>query len=282
MGNELKRALVDVNTDGATLLEFVAASRGCSKRRAKAMLDARRVFVNRRRVWMAKHRLRSGDIVETVEGAASKRMKCKDELKILKSGNGFCIVDKPAGILTQGARSIESLAREHLGERSIAAVHRLDRDTSGALILALRPQMRERLVELFCQHRVHKQYLALVTGRFPAKRRAIKQSIDGKSAATDVELLQAAAQASLVRCVIHTGRTHQIRRHLESLGYPLAGDKQYGAGEVNNPILRSLPRQMLHASIIEFPEPDGSGMVSAKAPLPADFLRALKSLRIVT
>ena len=280
MGEDLNRLTVSGGADGMSLLEFLAESFECSKRKAKNMLDARRVYVNRQRVWMAKHRLSAGDVIETAARSAGERRNPNDGLKVLARRKGLCIVDKPAGLLTQGARSVESLARESFGENALEAVHRLDRDTSGALILALCPKTRELLVELFRRHEVHKEYLAIVTGSFSRNRSTISKRIDGKSAATEVEVLQSGRDASLVRCVIHTGRTHQIRRHLESLGHPLAGDKQYGRGKVPNPILRSLPRQMLHASAIEFPDPSGAGVVAAKSPLPADFRNALKRLRL--
>lgn len=263
---------------GGTLLDFLAAAQGVSRRAAKRLLDERRVFVNGRRVWMARHPLRAGDIVEVQP--APERVT-PDEIPILAASGPWFIADKPAGLLSNDAPdSVESRLRQQLHLPELTAVHRLDRDTTGCLLLARTRADAERLIPLFRARRVRKTYLALVFGRVRSDVREIRAPIEGEEAVSRVRVLDANDDASLLEVRLETGRTHQIRRHLLDIGHPIAGDRAYGNSRARDARGRSLPRQMLHAARLAFDDPDTGATVAAESPLPADFRAALRAYRL--
>ncbi len=257
------------------LVGFLAAARGESRRAAKRLLDERRVFVNGRRVWMARHALRAGDTVEVQPPAARA---ASDTLPVLVEAGPWRIADKPAGLLSNGdPSSVESRLRAQLGLPELTAVHRLDRDTTGCLLLARTRSDAERLFPLFRERRVRKTYLALVFGRVGADVREIRSPIDGEEAVSFLRVVDANDEASLVEVRIETGRTHQIRKHLLEIGHPIAGDRAYGNSRARDARARALPRQMLHAARLSFEDPGTGERVKAAAPLPADFRAALRA-----
>ena len=258
-----------------SLLEAMAEHLGLSHKQAKRLLDARQVFVNQRRIWMARHRLRAGDQIEVLGGAPPAPIPA---VPVLRECADWLVVNKPAGLLSNGPDSVEAQLRARRGEPELEAVHRLDRDTSGCLLLARRRVARPALVGLFADQAIHKTYLALVQGRFPAAPVLVEQAIEGLSAVTEFRLRKAGAVASLVEARPRTGRTHQIRIHLRQLGHPLAGDRHYATGCMENDVLRRLPRQMLHAGRLAWRDPAAGTEISITAPWPADFARALAQL----
>ncbi len=258
------------------LIAFLAAARGESRRAAKRLLDERRVFVNGRRVWMARHALRAGDTVEIQ--TPPPRYAPDAPISILAEQGPFLIVNKPAGALSnEGAGSVEARLRASLGEPELTAVHRLDRETSGCLLLARTRADADRLIPLFRARRVRKIYWALVFGRFPDDIREIRRPLDGEEAVSFVRVLDAASDASLLEVRIETGRTHQIRRHLLEAGYPLAGDRAYGNSRARDARARALPRQMLHALRLALRDAETGLAIEALAPPPEDFLAALRA-----
>ena len=257
------------------LVEFLAAARGESRRAAKRLLDERRVFVNGRRVWMARHAVRAGDRVEVQPPAARA---ISDRIPILVAAGPWRVADKPAGLLSNGdPRSVESRLREQLGLPQLTAVHRLDRDTTGCLLFALTRGDAERLIPLFRERLVRKIYHALVFGRVSAAVREIRAPIDDEEAVSRIRVVDANPEASLVEVLIETGRTHQIRKHLLQIGHPIAGDRAYGNSRARDARGRALPRQMLHASRLSFADPETGRTIAAESPLPADFRSALRS-----
>ena len=250
------------------LLAFLAEAFGCSGRAAKRWLDARRVLVNGRRVWMARHPLQPGDRVEMHDAPAPGR---EAPLPVLYEDPDVLVVDKPAGLLSNGSRSVESRLRTLRGEPALTAAHRLDRDTTGCLLFARSDAAREALINAFRAGRVEKDYEALVAGRADRLPREILRPIEGRSARTRVRVLRAGHRASRLRLRIDTGRTHQIRRHLVDEGCPVLGDRAYGTARSLPPDLRAVPRPMLHALRLAFPHPVTGVRVEAEAPLPADF-----------
>jgi len=269
--------------DGRTLEVVIGERLRLSRRAARRLLDARCVFVNDRRVWMARHRVDAGDRIE-VHAAALPQAPVdvapgRSPLRVLFEDARAIVVDKPAGLLSNGEDSAEEAMRMRRKDPAIRAAHRLDRDTTGCLLLARSDAVFDEAVEWFRAGRVRKIYEAIATGRVGRDLRGITRPIDGQTAVTRVTVLDANDEASHLRLAIETGRTHQIRRHLEGEGHPIAGDKTYGTSRRAGDRLRSIPRQMLHAAEIAFPAP-GSGVVSVRAPLPADFRDALQRLRL--
>ncbi len=187
------------------------------------------------------------------------------------------VVDKPPGLLSNGPNSVESMLRQSGRYERIRAVHRLDKDTSGCLCLARHPAAFDRAVTWFGEDQVLKIYHALVWGA-PAKASGrITVRIDGRPAITHWSVLAATADVALLQVRLDTGRTHQIRKHLSGAGFPILGDRTYFTGRLPDPRLRRVPRQMLHAHVLQAPFDDQSEQRRVTAPRPSDFKRALKA-----
>ncbi len=278
---ETKTTVWRVNrADAGSLLRFLSARLAVSNRQAKGLLDARCVFVNQRRTWMARHPLGPGDVVEVLQPRATPaaaRPQPARVPRILADSADYLVLDKPSGLLSNGPDSTESLARTALGAPALRAVHRLDRDTSGCLLMAKSDAAFAQAIPAFRRRRVLKTYHALVAGRFPVAEQTLRSPLDGAPAATHIRRLDACDAASHLLVRIETGRTHQIRRHLARAGHPVLGDRQYGVGTWNDRRYLEVPRQMLHAAELAFPTPGAAEPLRAVAPLPADFRACIRS-----
>jgi 23S rRNA pseudouridine1911/1915/1917 synthase len=266
-------------SNGNSLVEFLRATFRVSGRQAKALLDNRDVFVNGQRVWMARHRLQTGDIVRVArlpDGARSRPLK----IRILERGPGFLVADKPAGLLADGEFSVESVLRAQCAIPALQAVHRLDRDTSGCLLVATAPDAHAALVAQFREREVMKLYHAIVHGRIGAPERRITQAIDGQPAVSLLRVLDRGRQATHVRVRIESGRTHQIRIHLMAIHHPILGDRQYADKRAIEEHRLAVPRQMLHAAKLHFQDPATGRIVRAESPLPPDFRACLRAQRL--
>jgi 23S rRNA pseudouridine1911/1915/1917 synthase len=182
----------------------------------------------------------------------------------------------------------------HLRRRRpfVGVVHRLDRDTSGALAFALDAETRAALRSLFSLHRIERRYAALVVGtprgehgevdlalrdQYEGGRRGIARAGEGsRPALTRWRVVERLPGAALLEVELETGRQHQIRVHLAHIGLPVLGDAVYGR-DVRGPVPAS--RQMLHARVLGFTDPGTGRHVRAESPLPADFAKALQALR---
>lgn len=264
---------------GQQLQVFLANRLAISRRAAKKMLDERRVWVNRRSVWMAQHSLRVGDTIE-VPKAELKRQALEappPKLRLLYEDADYLIIDKPAAMLSVGEGSAEELLRTQSAKATLRAVHRLDRDTTGCLLVATSDEAFEAAVQVFKTRRVTKIYHAVVYGVFKRASSTIRQELDGERAVSHVQREASSDDASFLRIRIETGRTHQIRRHLAQLRSPILGDREHGVKFARDPRLLTIPRQMLHASDLELLHPLQRGVkLQAHSPLPADFRRCLK------
>ena len=262
-----------------SLVEFLADALSLSKRKAKQIVDSRNVFVNERRTWMATHKLVPDDLVEI----HSHDETTTDETmldSIVFENDHFLILNKPAGLVSNGPRSAEAKLQWLFSSKSILAVHRLDRDTTGCLLFAKDERAQGAAERLFKDRVIQKTYTALVEGYMPQRTKIITTPIEGRPAVTKVTPLRSKEIASLVEVKIETGRTHQIRIHLAQIGHPILGDKQYVVSEVADPALRSVNRQMLHASSLSFTDPATRKLIRATAPLPGDMKGCMKLLGI--
>ena len=205
---------------------------------------------------------------------------------ILFEDDRYLAIDKPAGVAVHGGTSINSGVVEQLrlaaNNPKLELVHRLDRDTSGCLLLAKRGSALREAQTAFRQRTTSKIYQGLVQGQWPKSLRSIQLPLQryqtswgerrvrvdyqGQSARTDVELLSATEEFSSLRLILHTGRTHQIRVHLAHHGHPLLGDSKYGDEQ-------SAERLMLHAERLKVRMPNGE--LDVRAPLPDSFLQKL-------
>ncbi|MFH0908608.1 MAG: RluA family pseudouridine synthase [bacterium] len=264
---------------GVPILDYLARRLDISKKKAKQMLDARAVFVNNQRVWMARHVMQRDDIVEVNLPVAPARA-AGGGLHALYEDDDYLIIDKPAGLLSDGPNSAESRLRKQFNNPQIEAVHRIDRETSGCLLFARHAKARDAAVAIFEQRGVRKTYVALVHGRFPYEIRVIDKPLEHQHAITHVRVVRANDVASLLELHPETGRTHQIRKHLAGLRHPILSDKVYATTPIDHPALRRIPRQMLHAAGLEFAHPATGARISVKAREPADFIAAIRGLRL--
>ena len=269
------------------------------------------VRVNGRRVEVA-YRLQSGDKVRLppvrtsrpATGPGTRTVKAVFAGRVLLEDEDLLVVDKPGGVAVHGGSGISSGVIEQLrqarsGARFLELVHRLDRDTSGVLVLA---KKRSALTALHAQLRdgeVKKHYLVLVLGEWKDAKRNVKLALhkfvsasgerrvvvdeDGARAHTVFRLEGNLPGFSLLDAELKTGRTHQIRVHLAHLGFPIAGDDKYGDFEANKRLAKQgLKRMFLHAASLEFRHPRTGEPVRVQAPLAPElesFLRSLKPRR---
>ncbi len=215
----------------------------------------------------------------------------------------LCVIDKPAGLPVHGgsgisAGLIERLRRDRPTCRFLELVHRLDRDTSGCLLIAKKREALVRLHDDLRQNsvrsqRLKKRYLALVKGHWPASLREIEAPLrknvvrggerravvdaEGRFAKSRFRRVARYDDASLVEVVLFTGRTHQARVHAASAGHPIAGDAKYGDEAFNEALAaRGLHRLFLHAVSLSFIHPADGGRVTVEAPLPDDLAALLE------
>ncbi|QHI70045.1 RluA family pseudouridine synthase [Tichowtungia aerotolerans] len=269
---------VKPHEEGNALLEVLADRLRCSKKQAKALLDGKQVMVNSQRIWMAKHKLSTRDVIEVIRSEATAVKK----IDILKKAGDILVVNKPAGLVTNdSAKSLEVRLQRELRNPELCAVHRLDRETSGCVIFAKNTEAKAAMIPIFKNQEVVKIYRAIVNGRVSDQLQTITRDIDGESATTMVNVLDRSRHASYLELRIKTGRTHQIRKHLAAVRHPVLGDKGYAGSKGLADILRTLPRQMLHAYRLVLPVPGkANGPLRATAPIPADFQEALKALKL--
>jgi RluA family pseudouridine synthase len=279
----IRRLRVSPGAARQTLQGFLASQSGVSRRRAKALLDSRTVFVNGARVWMAQHALQPGDTVEfpAQAPAAPAAGARRAAPAVLYDEGGVLVIDKPPGLLSTGPRSAERRMQDLRGKPELRAVHRLDRDTSGCLMLAESAAAAEPLIEQFRRRAVRKVYHALAIGAMERGDRTLRGDIDGEPAVTHARVLDSRGGYSHLRVAIDTGRTHQIRRHLSGIGRPVLGDRVYGAGRaIEDERAQRVPRQMLHSSVLQWKHPVSGATVRVEAPLPADFLACMRLFKL--
>ncbi len=275
-GVKKNRFTVKPRQEGQSLFTVIAEECGISGKRVQAAMDAKRVLVNGKRVWMRRHEMKGSDTVEILP--LDPATSTAENIPAIWQDEHYLIVNKPPGLLTNAAvGSVEERLREQERNPEICAVHRLDKETSGCLLYAKSTADKSAAIPLFRRRRIIKVYRALTIGRFPPVNK-IRTCIDGGMAATLVKTLDSNKNASYLELRIETGRTHQIRRHLAAQRHPVLGDKKY-AGTSNAISLRQ-PRQMLHAYRLVFPHPRTGKPVRATAPFPTDFRRTLSQLKL--
>ena len=244
--------------------------------------------------------VRSGDTIELTEPPLEKIETLPEPipLEILFEDNDLIVINKPAGLVVHpGAGHREHTLVNALlnhcttlsgigGKERPGIVHRLDKETSGALVVAKNDAAHRGLSKQFAERTVEKVYLALVAGklrksaglieekiaRHPVHRQRMSAtSTRGRAAKTEYRVVRSSDHVSLIECRLHSGRTHQIRVHLHHVGHPVLGDKVYAPR-----ITKDFPRQMLHAWKLGFRHPRTEEWNSFEAPLPNDFATAIE------
>ena len=284
-------------------LALIRGHPGLSRRRAREVIEKGQVTLDGGAVLEPGRLVDPGAAVEW-DPNRKARSRLRPPLPLLYEDEHLLVVDKPAGLLavptSPGADEDTVLGRLLAYERHrrprrgyVGVVHRLDRDTSGALAFALSPAARAGLRALFRAHRMDRRYAALVEGvprgeegtiDLPihdvyqgGRRRVARAGEASRPARTRWRVLERFPAAALLEVELETGRQHQIRLHLAEVGLPVAGDPVYRPAR-RRPLVEA-PRQMLHARALGFVHPVSGRKVTAESPLPADFREALARLR---
>jgi len=246
--------------------------------------------------------VRTGDVVELREPELEKVEAQPEQIKldVIFEDDDLLVLNKPAGIVMHPgaghqAHTLVNALLAHcqnlsgiVGKERPGIVHRLDKETSGALVVAKNDATHRDLSSQFAARTMTKIYLALVAGilrktsgvidkaiaRHPVHRQRMSIARrQGRSAKTEYRVLRSGDEISLVECILHSGRTHQIRVHLHHLGHPVLGDKLYGGKRAGD-----YPRQMLHAWKLAFRHPRSGDEMNFEAPVPRDFADAMRQI----
>lgn len=285
--------------------QFLAQPLGSRAQAARA-IEAGHVQVDGRAV-RKRHVVSAGErvVVDVGEsglvaavGAPESVLSGKADYSVAYGDPYLLVVDKPAGVVVHPARGhwsgtlAQALAGEAAGgEEGYRAgiVHRLDRDTSGLLVVARSDAVHRQLKAMLSKRGLHREYLALVDGVPQARTGTIEAPIGRdrrdrvlisldtdtpREARTHFEVIEALTGAALLRVVLDTGRTHQIRVHMQAIGHPVSGDQSYGGSR-----RFGLERQFLHAARLTFRHPVTGVTVDISSPLPADLQAALNLAR---
>lgn len=289
---ETHRFTVTAEDRGLRLDQLLAAKvPGLSRRKARVLLDLGGVFVDGARTKVAGKMLRAGQVVtanlggalDRASGEVGRAARARDEsalpaFAIVHRDEDLVIVDKPAGLLTaptpeSDRGNLAKLLEGQLGP-PIFVVHRIDLDTSGLLVFARNAEANRALSERFRVHDVERVYLAALAGVIAEDERTIDVPVAGKRAVTHLAVIDRCKNATIVRCRLETGRTHQIRLHAQHIGHPVLGDRQHGAPTGEDP-----PRMALHASVLGIAHPRTGDALRFELPWPADLAPFLASLK---
>jgi 23S rRNA pseudouridine1911/1915/1917 synthase len=233
-------------------------------------------------------------------------------LSILFEDDDLVVIDKPAGLVVHPAaghadRTLVNALLFHVhdlsgigGELRPGIVHRLDKDTSGVMVIAKNDAAHRKLSAAWSTEAVRKEYVAIVYGtpqksrgtidapiaRDPRNRKRMAIVAGGRHAVTDFQVIESLRHASVLRCVLHTGRTHQIRVHLKSIGHPIIGDPLYSGPQWRGipdkrlqKTISSFDRQALHAISLQIPHPETGRVMVFAADLPLDMRTLIEKLR---
>lgn len=278
-----------------------------SRAKIQKMVGGGKVLVNGKKVKVG-FMLRNSDLVDVVD-LPKKKLSLKAEkmdLKVLYEDDACIVLNKPAGMVVhpdQGGRYMTgtvanfalSKVTEEVGDKlRPGIVHRIDRDTSGVLVIAKTAAAFRMLQDQFRERNVGKVYLALVRGslkykqgvidspiaRDDANKRRMWVSAKGREAISSYKVLDEFDGVSLLEVSIHTGRTHQIRVHMAAIGHPVVGDVVYGDKRLNELFLKdyALGRQFLHAWKVSFKSPDTGKKITVKAEVPSDLNSVITQL----
>jgi 23S rRNA pseudouridine955/2504/2580 synthase len=308
---------VDEESAGQRLDNFLMRQlKGVPKTHVYRIIRSGEVRINKGRAG-ADTRVESGDEVRLPPVRISEKVAEKAErpapgreFPMLWEDDSLMAIDKPAGVAVHGGSGvsfgvIEQMRQARPEAKLLELVHRLDRDTSGILLVAKKRSALKQLQDQFRERETGKTYLALVKGEWPAKLKVIDQPLhkfllqgkdgedgerrvkvttaddpDGMRSITLVKVAERLPQATLLEVTIKTGRTHQIRVHLASQGHPIAGDDKYGDFEWNKLLQKQgFKRMFLHAWRLQFNHPVSAERVALQAELPPELQQHIEQIR---
>ena len=306
-GFGVRKVQVPEERDGQRIDNFLATQlKGVPKSLVYRLLRTGQVRINGKRA-KPDARVSGGDEVrippvrtppEMPVAQAPTGLVQRAEDAIVFEDADYVVLDKPAGLASHGGSGINfgaiELMRAARPNESLELVHRLDRDTSGILVLARKRSALLAVQDLIRNGDVTKQYLALLSGKPPRAKfdvnvplrksilqggeRMVRVDDDGKPALTTFKIIDSFAAVSFAEVTLHTGRTHQIRVHSQYAGFPVAGDEKYGSRETNQRLREyGLRRLFLHAARFEFNRPNGKSYAFS-APLAPELAAVLDAL----
>ena len=302
----VRQVNIGAETSGQRVDNFLLREcKGVPKSHIYRILRSGEVRVNSGRV-DATYKLKDGDRVRIPplrlgeKAAPSKPPKIID-LPLLYEDEGLIAANKPAGLAVHGGSGIshgviEQLRAARPEAKFLELVHRLDRDTSGLLLLAKKRSVLTAMHELIRTGQMDKRYLVLVQGKWPAGKQHVKLKLqryvtgagerrvsvddEGRESHTVFELERVCGAYSLLQAQLKTGRTHQIRVHLAHLGFPIVGDDKYGDFELNKRLAKQgMKRMFLHAWKLAFVHPLTGDRLKLEAPLPPELENFISILK---
>ena len=315
---------VDADSAGQRLDNFLMRQlKGVPKTHVYRIIRSGEVRVNKGRA-DATTRIQAGDLVrlppvrQSQQAAVKAQAMAQPSRSQVSAGKGLpvlfedeqlLVINKPAGTAVHGGSGvsfgvIEQLRRARPASLNLELVHRLDRETSGVLLVAKKRSALKQLQDQFRDRETGKTYLAMVLGLWPSNKKVIdsplykytveigegegerrvkvvgKDDPNGMRSITLVRVARTVGPYSLLEVTIKTGRTHQIRVHLASQGHPIAGDDKYGDFEHNKQLQKlGLKRMFLHAWQLKFQHPQSGRPISLQAPLPAELQQFVDSIQ---
>ncbi|MDP3760270.1 MAG: RluA family pseudouridine synthase [Ramlibacter sp.] len=303
---QVKFVTVEEESAGQRLDNFLIRElKGVPKTHVYRIIRSGEVRVNKGRAG-ADTRVAAGDVVRLPPVRVSERIAEKlekpapaREFPVLFEDEHLIAIDKPAGVAVHGGSGvsfgvIEQLRQARPAAKFLELVHRLDRETSGILLVAKKRSALTRLQDQFRERETGKTYLALAVGAWPANKKVIdlplhkylqadgerrvkvvgKDDPDGMRSITLVKVARKLDGFTLLEVTIKTGRTHQIRVHLAAQGHPIAGDDKYGEFELNKTLgKQGLKRMFLHAWRLKFAHPQTGEAIELLSPLPPELAR---------
>ena len=298
----MDKLILEADETGKRLDAYLAENTELTRTRIQQLIKEENIKVNDKKT-KSSYKIEMGDTIEVFipEKKEIDLVPQNISINILYEDNDIAVIDKKAGLVIHPSYGHESgtlvnAIMFHIndlsginGEIRPGIVHRLDKDTSGLIIIAKNDKAHNKLSEMFKNKEINKTYLAIVkgslgkdTGRLETQMgRDLKDrkkmsvlKIGGKTAITNYEVLDKNDKFSLVRVNIETGRTHQIRVHMKYLGYPILGDSVYGKES------KSVKRQMLHAYKLEFIHPVTGKEMIIKSEIPKDFSEVLERIKL--
>jgi 23S rRNA pseudouridine1911/1915/1917 synthase len=300
---------------------LVSKIENATRTRAKKLIEAGMVLVNGKEV-KASYLVQPADIIDVTVPVSPHPAEAEPEdipIDVVYEDQYLLIINKPPGMVVHPAYSnwtktlvnallfhSQKLSKLNTPERP-GIVHRIDKDTSGLLVIARDEWTHAQLAQQFSKHTIEREYWAVVWGLFKEKKGTIDRNIarsksdrkkfavsakEGKAAVTLYEVIEEFEFTSLIKLNLRTGRTHQIRVHLSSLNHPVFGDATYGGRDIHyglqlpkvksrvNNLLGIMPRQALHAKTIGFIHPHTKEFVKFTSGLPEDFSQLLEKLKV--
>ena len=301
----MKKELIVENEESKRIDAYISENTEYSRTAVQRLIEENKITVNGKKE-KASYKVQNGDKIEIEEEPAKEiELKAQDiPLEILYEDNDIIVVNKPKGMVVHPANgnpdgtlvnAIMSICKDSLsgigGEIRPGIVHRLDKNTSGAIIIAKNDKAHINLSEQLKNHEIKKTYIALVRGivkennatinmpigRSKKDRKKMDVDKNGKEAITHFKVLKRYQDCTLLEINIETGRTHQIRVHLSHIGYPIIGDEVYSNGKNK----WNIEGQCLHAKSLDFKHPITGKNMHIEAPIPEYFENIIKELDII-